>query len=835
MRHQLTPHFILKQHRHGATAGTFPAVALFVDTSGFTPLTSALMVHGTEGAEVIAAVLDEVLGPLIDIVYDHGGFVAGFAGDAFKALFPLEHHGTPLNGDEHRLSRFDGETRAAQALYQRALAAAWAIRQHVLTHARQTTRVGEFPLAVKVCVADGEIEWGIWQADLPDAQQRAVGFVEGEALDRCLEVDPFANAGEVVMTAAVHAQLREDIAVAWVDGHAKLVEFVAPVCNRKGGDALSATIEEDDSSTKPTQLQAREGTYGPSPVTNRTDDPAVFFPQTLLEATVRGEFRRVTTLFVNLQQRPDGAAQNDFQQTLFQLLHQYGGYLCRLGRIGDKDRGGTLLLFWGAPTSHENDIPRALNFLLDLRAASPVSLRAGVSTNLVYAGFVGSARRAEYTCHGPHVNLAAREMVTATWGQILLDGETAQRAETDFAIEPLGAYDYKGFAEKQAVYVLNGRREAVGDAFYSGATVGRDTELAQLAQAIEPMYDGRFAGITVVVGEAGIGKSRLVHELQISTQMNTDEHRFLSWASELVLFEKQAPQWFLCQADEILRQPLNPFRYWLRTYFNQSFTHDEATNKQHFTQKLDELIAYYQSTSHQPPATSHQKLATEIDRTRSFLGALIDLRWADSLYEQLEPELRFQNTLDALKTLIKAECVRQPVILHVEDAHWLDTESYAFLQLLTRNVDDVPFCMLITTRPLAEERPDLDVALTELAAQLPVTILELTALPPTALEMLAQPMVGGALTPSLVELLSERTDGNPFFIEQMVLYLQEHDLLATSDDGWQMKPVADEDDPSPAESALPADVRTVLTAAPGSLAIAGKRGGADGGGARPRV
>ena len=84
--HHLTPHFILAQLQAGRISGSFEAAALFVDTSGFTPLTAALMEHGAEGAEVLAAVLVDVFEPLIDIVHARGGFIAGFAGDAFKAM-----------------------------------------------------------------------------------------------------------------------------------------------------------------------------------------------------------------------------------------------------------------------------------------------------------------------------------------------------------------------------------------------------------------------------------------------------------------------------------------------------------------------------------------------------------------------------------------------------------------------------------------------------------------------------------------------------------------------------------------------------------------------------
>ena len=147
--------------------------------------------------------------------------------------------------------------------------------------------------------------------------------------------------------------------------------------------------------------------------------------------------------------------------------------------------------------------------------------------------------------------------------------------------------------------------------------------------------------------------------------------------------------WASCQADQTLRDPLNPFHYWLMRYFGQSHGQAEARNKRSFNRKLDDLVA----------ETRDEALAMELDRTRSCLGALIGLHWPDSLYEELDAETRHENTLDGLKALIKAESRRQPIILHIEDAHWLDSDSAAFLERLTQDVDDFPIALVITMRP----------------------------------------------------------------------------------------------------------------------------------------
>ncbi len=722
MQHHLVPHFILQKHAAGEDDGRFPGVALFVDTSGFTPLTAELQAYGTGGAETLANVLLAVFAPIIEAIYAHGGFVAGFAGDACKAVF---------SGTE-------------QAAYLAALAAAKDIRDHMAEHNRYATPHGNFPFAVRTSIASGEVAWNIWQTDAAQAlAQRAVYTFGGAAIDAAIRGEALAQAGDVIISQSVQNAL---------DGLAGLA--VAPLAD---DDEFGRVV------SMPDELPERLPTaFAPAAVTAVIP----FYPAELITQTSQGEFRRVLTLFINLQALPD-TADSPFMRTFFRLLHQYGGYLCRLGRIGSLDAGGTLLLFWGAPTSHENDVERVLNFILDLQEQTAVSLRAGITYQIVYAGFVGSPRREEYTCYGLSVNLAARLMVGASWGDVWVDEAVAQRAETLFRLDDLGERPFKGFSQPLPAYQLQRRRIAVTDPFFRGSMVGRQGELGRLNAAFAPLQNGRFGGVITVSGEAGIGKSRLLHDC-------------LSRAPIL-----EEGELFLCQTDEILREPLNPFRYFLRHYFEQSPRAGEAANKAEFESILDFLIE----------DTPDEGLQAELDRTRSFLGALVDLYWPDSLYDKLEPRLRQENTFTALKSLIKAESLRQPVILQIEDVHWLDEGSRRFLLELTRNVADFPFIVLLTTRD-----PALDVSLADEVPQQTITLGSLNA---TEVAHMASTRLGTAVSADLTRLLLERTDGNPFFVEQLVIYLQEQQLLRPSAVGMVLET---------AVSILPGELQAILVA-----------------------
>ncbi|HYF65863.1 MAG TPA: AAA family ATPase, partial [Herpetosiphonaceae bacterium] len=693
--HQLVPPMILDRLEAREQAGSFPAAALFVDTAGFTPLTSALMAHGAEGVEVIAAILRTVFRPLVYAVYEQGGFIAGFAGDSFKAVFPG-------SGDE---------------VYARCALAAEAIRRHMAAHPTVATRFGSFDFAVKVCVAEGAVEWQIWRGDeRDDGRQSAAYTFAGPALDRCMAMDPDVGGGQVAFSAAVAARL---------DRRLVRLEAAGPYWRLRGVDPALAAA------------------HPPLPAAVPADDgrAAAFMPPAILRTALQGEFRQVVSMFVNLRELPpEPEARAEIYRRLFEILARHGGYLCRVGRIGAGDAGATWLLFWGAPTSVEQDLQRALSFALDLRDAVDVPLRAGITNQLAYAGFVGADLREEYTCYGTAVNLAARLMGGAGWGEIWLDQECARGAGPEFICQPQGERLFKGFAAEQPVFTLKGRQQRWNPVAYGRPLIGRAAETARLDATLAALAGGANGGLTVVAGEAGIGKSRLIYEVQ----------------------RHFAVQWFYCPSDGVVRQSLYPWRYFLRRYFAQDSAQSDEENRLLFDFGIEALIE----------ATADPALGRELGRTRSLLAALVDIYWPGSLYERLEPKGRFENTLDAIKTLVRAESLRQPLALHLEDAHWLDGDTLQFIPGLLRSVAGYPVAVIATMRP-TEGHP-----LPDAAAQ----VIGLEPLDDAGIRQLAATLLGRAAPEHVSELVLARAEGNPFFAEQILLYMQEQGMLEAGAD-----------------------------------------------------
>jgi hypothetical protein len=223
-----------------------------------------------------------------------------------------------------------------------------------------------------------------------------------------------------------------------------------------------------------------------------------------------------------------------------------------VSRLDFGDKGCNMLMLWGAPIAYENDIGRALNFLLDLKSAVDFPITAGVTYYISHAGYLGSSLYEDYTCYGWGVNLASRFMMTAQAGEVWVDDRIARRVGRRFELDFVGSPIFKGFSSEQKVYLLRGYTQAP-EPGYQGELVGRGEELAQMARFTEPLWQGRFAGLLLLSGEAGIGKGRLVHEFRSSTRQKGIR-----------------ALWALCQSNQILRHSFNPLRSWLFRYFGIS-------------------------------------------------------------------------------------------------------------------------------------------------------------------------------------------------------------------------------------------------------------------------
>jgi len=718
--HQLVPEFIYEKYRAGAAYGSFQGAAIFVDLSGFSAMTDALSTRGTHGAEVLANMMRVVFEPLVNAVYEQGGFVVGYAGDAFNAIFPDQDSGRAM---------------------QRCLSSALVMQARTKSHSQVSTPYGEFSIRIKVGIGFGATTWQIFKSI---DGSRASYWFRGESLNGAVAGEESARAGDIVADPISYGLL-QDVVQAVPVGDCFLIQ-----------DTLA-------------DLPAPCPFSPPQPVDDLVE---IFFADEVTRLPIAGEFRQVVNLFIDIPTNiSDEALITPFMETVYLLQEQYGGFFLRPD-LGDK--GFNLLVFWGAPTAHENDVDRALNFILELSLRTRITLRAGISYRMAYAGFIGSSQREDYTAYGWGVNLAARMMERAGAGEYWMDEEVARRAVKHFNVESLGAQRFKGFKDEQKNFSLIGRKNLV-EAVYQGQLVGRSRELEALATFLQPLRQGQFAGVMVLKGEAGIGKSRLVHSFQYSEYFND-----------------LSAHWAVCQADEILRLPLNPFIDWLKKRFDLVEGQPDKVNRPQFLRILQQLI----------DLTPDAELAAELTRTSSVLAALINISIPGSLYESLDAMGRYGNTLIALSVFLRAESLQKPLVLFLEDIHWLDDDTGALLSYFVRTVlaepeKQVPIAIIVTQRPEGDSPWAAD--------EIPLQEIRLGKLASDELSQLAADILSHPISDSLLALLDSRAEGNPFFAEQILRYLSEQNALALDTDG---KYFAEAE----AEISLPTDVRSVLVA-----------------------
>jgi class 3 adenylate cyclase/tetratricopeptide (TPR) repeat protein len=486
--------------------------------------------------------------------------------------------------------------------------------------------------------------------------------------------------------------------------------------------------------------------------------PETYTPKHLAEkiltskAALEGERKQVTVLFADMKGSMELLANRDPEQArkildpvlelMMEAVHRYEGTVNQV--MGD----GIMALF-GAPLAHEDHAVRACYAALDMQAAVRrydegvhrshdvgAQIRIGLNSGEVVVRAIGSDLRMDYSAIGQTTHLAARLEQLANPGYTLLTTGTLRLAEGYVEVRPIGPVPVKGVENPIDVYEMVGTgplRSRLHAAEARGLTplVGRESELDLLRQALGRAAAGR-GQIMVLVGEAGVGKSRLVWEV-------THSHRTHGW----LILESRSVSYGKAT-------PYLPVISLLKGYLaiQDRDNHDEVRQK--VSSKL-------------------RALDETLEPTAAALLSLLDVPVQDLQWQTLEPPQRRQRTLDAMKRLLLRESQAQPLLLVFEDLHWIDSETQAFLDSLVESLPTARILLLVNYRP---EYQDGWVRKTY------YTRLRLDALAPEDTEDFLRALIGvdPALHP-LNRLLMERTDGNPFFLEESVRTLVETKAL----------------------------------------------------------
>jgi class 3 adenylate cyclase/tetratricopeptide (TPR) repeat protein len=522
-----------------------------------------------------------------------------------------------------------------------------------------------------------------------------------------------------------------------------------------------------------------------------------YTPQHLAEkiltskAALEGERKQVTVLFADLKGSMELLADRDPEEArklldpvlerMMEAVHRYEGTVNQV--MGD----GIMALF-GAPLAHEDHAVRACYAALrmqetvrryseELRRAQgvEVQIRVGLNSGDVVVRSIGSDLRMDYTAVGQTTHLAARMEQLAAPGSIRLTAETLQLAEGFVQVAPLGPAPIKGLGEPVEVFELVGAgaaRTRLEAAARRGLTrfVGRNAELEQLRDALDraSLWHGQ---VVAVVGEPGVGKSRLFWEL-------THSHRVHGWLivqSACVSYGK---------ATAYL-----PVIELLRGYFEIESRDDPRKIREKVTGKV-------------------LTLAPTLAPVVPALLALLDVPVHEAPWQDLDPRQRRQQTLDAVKRLLSRESEAQPLVVVFEDLHWVDGETQALLDSLVESLPVARFLLLVNYRPDYRHA---------WGGKTYYRQLRIDPLAPESADELLEALLGAeaALGP-LKRLLVERTEANPLFLEESVRALVETGALAGERGAYRLtRPVE--------QLRIPATVQAILAARIDRLAPEAKR------------
>jgi class 3 adenylate cyclase/predicted ATPase len=476
--------------------------------------------------------------------------------------------------------------------------------------------------------------------------------------------------------------------------------------------------------------------------------------QAALEArgSTDGERKTITALFADLKGStaliegldPEEARAiiDPALQLMMDAVHQYDGYVAQA--LGD----GIFALF-GAPLAHEDHPQRALYAALRMQEAMrryadtlrakgypPLLMRVGINTGeVVLRSIRKDDLHADYVPVGHSTNLAARMEQLANPGTIVVSAYTHRLTDGYFAFKDLGPTQIKGVEEALTIYEVLGvgpLRTRLQVSVRRGLTrfVGRQREMEQLQQALEQAKAGH-GQIVGTMGEPGLGKSRLFYEFKL-----------LSVSGCLVL---EAYSVSHGKATAYL-----PVIELLKSYFDIQAQDDERKRREKVGGKV-------------------LMLDRSLEDTLPYLFALLGIEEQPSPLQQMDPQIRRRRTFEALKKLLLRESLNQPLILIFEDLHWIDGETQGFLDTLSESVASAKLLLLTNYRP--EYRH-------EWGQKTYYTQLRLAPLGRAEAEELLAFLLGNdvSLTPVKV-LILEKTEGTPFFMEEMVQTLAEEGAL----------------------------------------------------------
>jgi adenylate cyclase len=514
--------------------------------------------------------------------------------------------------------------------------------------------------------------------------------------------------------------------------------------------------------------QPAEAAADPVPSLSRDDLQAQVAAVAGLIATPRSgveERRLVTALFADVSGFTTLAHGVDEER----LVTIIGPIVARMAEIVEryegfvgKFAGDAILAFFGAPVAHEDDAVRAVLAARDMQAEMPelmatlgseahhLTLHIGVNTGYVVAGYFGGEVRMDYSILGDAVNVAQRLEAAAPGGAVYVGHDTYLLARDSFGFHDLGPLMVKGRPEPVQGWQLElDPRAAPGAGLGQPAAgdspiVGRAAEVAVLDRMLAEVSAGRL-GIAAVVGEPGVGKSRLLLEGRLAASRHG-----VRWVqTRCVAYRSRLPYWPLV---ELLRLLVGV---------------DEGGDREAAARRLVEV-------------TENAGVAAA---AAYFLPIMGLPRPAGFTLDAPSDPMVFRHGLhDAVRGYLGSMLADTPLVLAVEDLHWADEGTVDLARMLAVGHDAGGFGLVLTTRP--EGRGLVE----SVAGDAEHAVIDLSPLDRGGIRALAEEALAGTASETLVDVVAQRTSGNALFTLEVVRSLRDMDAVEPGPDGWQLRP-----------------------------------------------
>lgn len=530
-------------------------------------------------------------------------------------------------------------------------------------------------------------------------------------------------------------------------------------------------------------------------------DPATS-ASNFLDARIEGDRRQVTIIFADISgfTALNNAAKTpaDVEQVvrlinlvlaeLSQVIFEYDGYI-------DKYVGDEIMALFGAPAAHENDPELALRAALAMMERlekinqnppiplpTPLGIHMGINTGMVIACMVGAGKTRSYTVMGDAVNIAARLEDASERGQIFVNEDTYNLTNRLFIFEKYGPVQAKGIAEPLIVYELKGARDLSqtqrGLTGMEAPVIGREDEIRQLLHNYHNLHRSQ-GSVTLVAGDAGLGKSRLIAEAR----------RLIS------LEEKGADQlkslWLIGRGISYRQSFANRlFVDILYSYLGLPENADAALVKQRLEAMGEELFRERK------------------DETIPYLAAMLGVKLESNTNANLplnEPQILQQRIFLAMGEWVELLAAKQPLVLVFEDLHWADESSVSIIEYLFNLTLYNPILVICVSRI---ERNTAFWQRKSQSVQDQLNFAEITLWPLTheeSRQLIKHLLKIEPMPQELEHLLLSRAEGNPLFLEEVLRSLIEEEAIIHKDGHWEIARSVTEID-------IPNTLQGVLTA-----------------------